>query len=73
MAWYCGLKLELYATCVLEYDDVFGVFEWGAGGIVHLHCPACAEGYGRYDTIDGQPPSDCASRAVTINICPSGT
>ena len=31
---------------------------WGVGGIVHLHCLAWSEGYGRYDTIDGQPPSE---------------
>ena len=54
VAWYCGLKLELYATCVLDYDDVFGVFEWGAGGIVHVHCLAWAEGDGRYDTMPSE-------------------
>ena len=37
VAWYCALKLELYASYVLSYDDVFGVYEWGSGGIVHLH------------------------------------
>ena len=58
VAWYCGLKHELYATCVVDYNDVFGVYEWGARGIVHLHCLAWSEGYGRYDAIDGQPPSD---------------
>ena len=44
VAWYCGLRLERYATCFLDYNDVFGVYEWGAGGIVHLHCLAWPEG-----------------------------
>ena len=37
VAWYCALKLELYASYVAAYDDPFAVYEWGSGGIVHLH------------------------------------
>ena len=29
VAWYCALKLELYASYVLDYTDLFGVFGWG--------------------------------------------
>ncbi len=50
VAWYCALKLELYASYVLSYDDVFGVFEWGSGGIVHMHLLGWRfPGRGRYD------------------------
>ena len=37
VAWYCAMKLELYAQHVLKYEDYFGVFEWSAGGIIHMH------------------------------------
>ena len=37
VAWFCALKLELYASYVAAYDDLFAVYEWGSGGIVHLH------------------------------------
>ena len=37
VTWYCGLKLHLYASCVLAYDDIFGVYEWGSGGEQVLH------------------------------------
>ena len=58
VAWYCALKLELYASYVLSYDDMFGVFEWGAGGIVHLHLPCWRfPGFGRYDYQEGEVPN----------------
>ena len=31
VAWFCALKLEMYARYVLDYEDMFGVFEWGSG------------------------------------------
>ena len=50
VAWYCALKLELYASYVLAYDDIFAVYEWGAGGIVHMHLLGWLfPGRGRYD------------------------
>ena len=30
-------KMELFYKHVLKYEDGEGVFEWGAGGIMHLH------------------------------------
>ena len=29
--------MELFYKHVLKYEDGEGVFEWGAGGIMHLH------------------------------------
>ena len=58
VAWYCALKLELYASYVLSYDDIFGVFEWGSGGIVHLHMLGWrSPGCGRYDCHEGEVPA----------------
>ena len=58
VAWYCALKLELYASCVVQYDDIFGVFEWGSGGIVHLHLLGWRfPGLGRYDYEQGEVPT----------------
>ena len=37
VAWFCALKLELHASYVYAYDDEYSVYEWGVGGIVHLH------------------------------------
>ena len=79
VAWYCGLKLELYATCVLDYNDVFGVYEWGAGGIVHLHCRRGPRVTAATTRSTGsrrrRAPADrlCALRAATIRFWPSGT
>ena len=57
VAWFCALKLELYASYVLDYDDLFGVFEWGAGGIVHMHLLGWKfPGFGRYDHLEGEVP-----------------
>jgi endonuclease/exonuclease/phosphatase family metal-dependent hydrolase len=56
VAWYCALKLELYSVYVLKYDDLFGVYEWGSGGIVHMHLLGWRKGMGRYDTEDGEVP-----------------
>ena len=49
VAWFCSLKLELIARYVMQNDDLFGVFEWGAGGIVHMHLLRWLAGRGRYD------------------------
>ena len=58
MAWYCALKLHLYASYVLSYDDIFGVYEWGSGGIVHLHLLGWRyPGLGRYDCHEGEVPA----------------
>ena len=37
VAWFTGYKMELFYKHVLKYADGEGVFEWGAGGIMHLH------------------------------------
>ena len=37
VAWFTGYKMELFYKHVLKYEDGEGVFEWGAGGIMHLH------------------------------------
>ena len=37
VAWFTGYKMELFYKHVLKYEDGQGVFEWGAGGIMHLH------------------------------------
>ena len=37
VAWYTCYKLELFYMHVMQYDDKFGIFEWGAGGIHHMH------------------------------------
>ena len=58
VAWYCALKLELYASYVLAYGDIFGVYEWGAGGIVHMHLLGWFfPGRGRYDCHEGEVPA----------------
>ena len=58
VAWYCALKLELYASYVLAYGDIFGVYEWGSGGIVHMHLLGWFfPGRGRYDCHEGEVPA----------------
>ena len=58
VAWFCALKLHLYASYVLSYDDIFGVYEWGSGSIVHLHLLGWKyPGLGRYDWQEGEVPS----------------
>ena len=37
VAWFTAYKMELFCKHVLRYEDGQGVFEWGAGGIMHLH------------------------------------
>ena len=37
VAWFTAYKMELFYKHVLRYEDGQGVFEWGAGGIMHLH------------------------------------
>ena len=37
VAWFTAYKMELFYKHVLRYEDGHGVFEWGAGGIMHLH------------------------------------
>eukprot|EP00435_Cladocopium_sp_Y103_P012057 s75_g3.t1 len=37
VAWFTGYKMELFYKYVLQYEDGQGIFEWGAGGIMHLH------------------------------------
>ena len=37
VAWFTAYKMELFYKHVLKYEDGEGVFEWGAGGIMHLH------------------------------------
>ena len=37
VAWFTAYKMELFYRHVLRYEDGEGVFEWGAGGILHLH------------------------------------
>ena len=58
VAWYCALRLELMVHYVLACDDVFGVFEWGAGGIVHMHLLRWLGGCGRYDSARAAVPQE---------------
>ena len=37
VAWFTAYKMELFYKHVLRYEDGQGVFEWGSGGIMHLH------------------------------------
>ena len=37
VAFFTTYKMELFYKHVLKYEDGEGVFEWGAGGIMHLH------------------------------------
>ena len=37
VAWFTAYKMELFYKYVLRYEDGQGVFEWGSGGIMHLH------------------------------------
>eukprot|EP00435_Cladocopium_sp_Y103_P046938 s590_g13.t1 len=37
VAWFTAYKMELFYKFVLQYEDGHAVFEWGAGGIMHLH------------------------------------
>ena len=57
VAWYSAVKLELAIEYVLESDDHFGVVEWGAGGIVHLHLLSWLLHRGRYNEQDGEAPA----------------
>ena len=57
VAWFCAMKLELITRYVMESDDHFGVFEWGSGGIVHVHLLRWLSGRGRYDTAAASVPS----------------
>ena len=57
VAWFCALKLELITRYVMESDDYFGVYEWGGGGIVHVHLLRWLSGRGRYDTIAASVPA----------------
>ena len=43
---------------VLGSDDFFGVFEWGQGGIVHIHLLRWLARRGRYDFVDGSVPEE---------------
>ncbi len=73
VAWYCALKLELYASYVLCYDDVFGVYEWGSGGIVHMHLIGWRfPGLGRYDCHDGDVPSKQRREDAKTMACQHG-
>ena len=47
----------LVSRHVLESNDFFGVFEWGGGGIVHIHLLRWLSGRGRYDRAAGAVPS----------------
>ena len=52
------MKLELLVRFVMQSDDLFGVFEWGQGGIVHIHLLRWIAGRGRYDFVDGSVPEE---------------
>ena len=58
VAWYCSLKLELLVRYVMQSDDIFGVYEWGQGGIVHMHLLRWLARRGRYDFVDGAVPQE---------------
>ena len=62
VAYFCAMKLELLVKHVLAADDYFGVYEWGAGGILHLHLLRWLNGRGRCDTMDGNVPKAALHR-----------
>jgi hypothetical protein len=49
VAWFCAMKLELTVKYIMDSTDYFAVFEWGAGGIVHIHLLRWLAGKGRLD------------------------
>ena len=57
VAWFCSLKLELMVRHVMDSDDFFAVYEWGSGGIVHVHLLRWLAGRGRYDRHHGEVPA----------------
>ena len=70
VAWFCALKLELITRYVMESDDYFGVYEWGGGGIVHVHLLRWLSGRGRYDTIEASVPAQRRRRhGVDLASC----
>ena len=70
VAWYCALKLELITRYVMDSDDHFGVYEWGAGGIVHVHLLRWLSGRGRYDTAAASvPPQRRRSDGLDLASC----
>ena len=73
VAWFCALKLEMYARYVLDYEDLFGVFEWGSGGIVHLHMLGWRfPGLGRYDLNEGAVPLQQRKEDARLMACQHG-
>ena len=58
VAWFCAVKLGLAVHYVLTSDAYFGVFEWGSGGIVHMHLLRWLGRRGRYDRLEGSVPAE---------------
>ena len=65
VAWFTGYKMELFYRHVLRYEDGQGIFEWGAGGIMHLQSINVGSCMPRVD------PTAAGMQIVCILFCSS--
>ena len=69
VAWFTGYKMELFYKHVLRYEDGQGVFEWGAGGIMHLHSINVGSCMPRVDpTAAGMQRPDATTAAIAARF-----
>ena len=69
VAWFTGYKMELFYRHVLRYEDGQGVFEWGAGGITHLHSINVGSCMPRVDpTAAGMQRPDATTAAIAARF-----
>ena len=69
VAWFTGYKMELFYRHVLRYEDGQGVFEWGAGGIMHLHSINVGSCMPRVDpTAAGMQRPDATTAAIAARF-----
>ena len=69
VAWFTAYKMELFYKHVLRYEDGEGVFEWGAGGIMHLHSINIGSCMPRVDpTAAGMQRPDAATAAIAARF-----
>ena len=72
VAWFTGYKMELFYKHVLRYEDGQGVFEWGAGGIMHLHSINVGSCMPRVDpTAAGMQRPDATTAAIAARFAES--
>ena len=69
VAWFTGYKMELFYRHVLRYEDGQGVFEWGAGGIMHSHSINVGSCMPRVDpTAAGMQRPDATTAAIAARF-----